>query len=87
MLFIQVFCVFTFLVFCLDFYLYNRESLKTKLLQLNFLDFTVFFVFFSVFGSTYSFDCFFFQCTCISDVYVCSNTVKNFCSCPNAILL
>lgn len=45
MLFIQVFCVFTFLVFCLDFYLYNRESLKTKIITVEFFGFySIFFV-------------------------------------------
>lgn len=47
MLFIQVFCVFTFLVFCLDFYLYNRESLKTKIITVEFFGFySIFCVFF-----------------------------------------
>lgn len=95
MLFIQVFCVFTFLVFCLDFYLYNRESLKTKIITVEFFGFySIFFVcsFFPCLGQHTPSACLFSffsvrvfgvdGCVC-----VCAPTLPNICSCPNAILL
>lgn len=95
MLFIQVFCVFTFLVFCLDFYLYNRESLKTKIITVEFFGFYSIFLcvlFFPCLGQHTPSACLFSffsvrvfgvdGCVC-----VCAPTLPNICSCPNAILL
>lgn len=95
MLFIQVFCVFTFLVFCLDFYLYNRESLKTKIITVEFFGFySIFFCVFFFFrvwvNILLPLVCFLFSVYVYLEwmgVYVCAPTLPNICSCPNAILL